>query len=83
MAVAFVDFVHLHGARLLLEAGGIWAPRVYVSLMEGVRNHIASICSTIGLFHPDSQSSELHKAKHYLFGFTIRFMKEHTFTDST
>jgi hypothetical protein len=36
-AVAFVEFVHLHGTKLLQVAGGPWAPHVYVSIIKGVR----------------------------------------------
>jgi hypothetical protein len=81
--VAFVEFIHIHGTALLQAAKGAWAPRVYVSLMYGVRSHIARTGTTTRVFLPDNQSTKLQTAKHYLLGFTIKVLREHTFTDST
>ena len=82
-AVAFVEFIHLHGTRLLRAVGGSWAPRVYVSLMEAIRNHVARTGLTVGVFLPDIKSSKLHAAKHYLHGFTIKFLHKQSSTYST
>jgi len=81
--VAFVDFVHTHGSSLLRAARGTLAPRVYVPLIEGLRNHTMRIGSAAGVFRPDNQSNHLHSAKHYFPGFTIKFLVKHSFTDST
>jgi len=39
--VAFVDFIHLYGRRILREANGACAPQMYASLMDGDRRYIA------------------------------------------
>jgi hypothetical protein len=41
IVVAFVEFVHLHGTKILREANGAGAPEVYASLMNGAHFHIA------------------------------------------
>ena len=35
------------------------------------------------MFLPDNQSNQLPTTKHYLTSFTIKFLREHSFTDST
>jgi hypothetical protein len=41
-AFAFVEFLHYRGTAILQAAGGLSAPLIYASLMEGARSHIAS-----------------------------------------
>ena len=40
-AFAFVEFLYYRGTAILQTAGGSGAPPIYVSLLEGARNHIA------------------------------------------
>jgi hypothetical protein len=62
---AFVEFVHNKGSAILQAAGGPGAPQVYVSIMEGERNHIVKTGSTAGIFRPDSLAQASGKAKHF------------------
>jgi len=78
-AFAFVEFIHSRGSAILLAKEGPGAPQVYVSLMEGARNHIAKTCSTAGIFRPDALATSSRKAKHFVPRFTIRFLKDHQF----
>jgi hypothetical protein len=71
---AFVEFIHTRGSGILLTENGPRAPQVYVSLMEGARAHIAKTDSTTGIFRPDALAATPGKAKHFLPGFTIRFL---------
>ncbi len=57
--VAFVEFEHTHGSSLLQTARGARAPRVCVSLIEGLRCHILRTGSAIEIFRPDNQTSQL------------------------
>jgi len=79
---AFVEFVHNKGSAILQAAGGPGAPQVYVSLMEGARNHIAKTGSTAGIFRPDSFAQGPGKAKHFFPTFTVRFLKYLQFVNS-
>ena len=58
------------------------APLVYVSLMEGARSHVAKTSSTTGTFCPYALAATPGKAKHVFPGFTIRFLRDHLFTNS-
>jgi len=40
-AFAFVEFLHYRRTAIMQAAGGSGAPLIYVSLLEGARNHIA------------------------------------------
>jgi len=82
-AFAFVDFIHTRGTTILQAAGGLNAPQCYVSLMEGARQHITRTGSTAGILRPDSLSQAPGKAKHFLPGFTIRFIRDHQFINSS
>ena len=82
MAFAFVEFIHSRGSVIMLTKEGPGAPQVYVSLMEGARNHVARTCSTTCIFRPDALAATLGKAKHFFLGFTIRFLKDHQLTNS-
>jgi len=82
-AVAFVEFVHLHGTSLLQAASNPWVPQVYVSIMEGVRIHMLRSGSATGIFRPDNQAKQHETTKNFLHSFSIRFLIEHTSTDST
>jgi len=73
----FVEFIHNKGPTILQASGGQGAPQVYVSLMEGARNHIARSGSTAGIFRRDSLSQAPGKAKHFFPGFIVRFLKDH------
>ncbi len=81
-AFAFVEFIHIRGSAILLALEGPSAPQIYVSLIEGARNHIARTCSTICIFRPNALASVPWKAKHFFLGFTIRFLKDHQLTNS-
>ena len=76
-AFAFVEFIHSRGLAILLAKEGQGAPQVYVSFMDGERNHIARTCSTVGIFRPHALAAAPGKAKHFFPGFTIRFLKDH------
>ena len=56
--VAFMEIVHLQGTRILQTAEGPGPPQVHVSLMEGVRSHIARTCYAVGVFRPYHQSNQ-------------------------
>ena len=43
---AFMEFLHYRGTTILQAAGGLSAPLIYVSLLEGARSHIAQTGST-------------------------------------
>ena len=45
--VAFVDFIHLHGTKIMWEAKGASVPEVYVSHMDGARRHIVRTGSAV------------------------------------
>jgi len=79
---SFVEFIHTRGSDILPATAGPGAPRVYVSLMEGARSHVAKTCSTSGIFRPDALAAKPGKAKHFVPGFTIRFLRDHQFTNS-
>ena len=55
-AVAFVEFIHNQGSKILHATGGPWAPQLYASLIDSVRDHISSTCTTKGVFRPYGQS---------------------------
>ena len=82
-AVSFVEFIHTQGTQTLHAASGPWAPELYASLIGSARDHISSTGSRKGVFRPDSQSNQYSSAKHYFPGFSIRFLSEHSFLDST
>jgi hypothetical protein len=82
-AVSFMEFIHQHGTSILQATGGPWAPTIYVSLIDSARAHIASTGSAVGVFRTDPQSSQQGTAKHFFPGFSIRFLSEHSFVDSS
>ena len=82
-SVGFEDFVHTRGTAILQTTGEPWAPQVYVSLIERARAHIAKIGSIKMVFRPDSQAMVPGKATHVFPGFTIRFLTELSFTNSS
>ena len=47
---------------------------VYVSLIEGLGNHMMRNGFSVGVFRHDNQSSQQHFAKRYFHGFTIKFL---------
>jgi len=51
--------------------------------MEEARSHIARTGSTTGIFRPDSLAQAPGKAKHFFSRFTVRFMHDHQFVNST
>jgi hypothetical protein len=79
---SFVEFIHMRGSAILSAAAGPSAPQVYVSLMEGARSHVAKTGSTSGIFRLDALATMHGKAKHFFPGFTIRFLRDHQFTNS-
>jgi len=81
-AVAFVEFIHDKAITILQEAGGIWAPHAYVSLMQRARNHVVRSGFTAGVCHPESQAAALEKVKHFFPLFTIRFRTEHSLVNA-
>ena len=81
-AFAFVEFLHSKGSAILLDRMGPGAPQIYVSLIEGARSHIVKTGSTTGIFRPDALSAAPGKAKYFFPGFTIRFIRDHQFTNS-
>jgi hypothetical protein len=50
--------------------------------MEGARNHIAKTYSTAGIFRSDALATTRGKAKHFFPRFTIRFLKDHEFSNA-
>jgi hypothetical protein len=78
-AFAFVEFVHCRGTTILQSTGGSIAPPIYVSLMEGARNHVTNTGSKVGKFKPNPLSQAPEIAKHFLPKFTIRFHQVHHF----
>jgi hypothetical protein len=82
-ASAFAEFIHTQGTRIFQAATSQWAPRCYVSLIEGARAHIVKTGSTSWIFRPESQTSVPGKAKYFFPGFTIRFIAEHQFVNSS
>ncbi len=83
IAFAFVEFIHSRGSHILLSTLGPGAPLVYASLMDGARSHIAKTGSTTSIFRPDALAAAPGKAKHFFPGFTIRFLRDHQFTNAT
>jgi hypothetical protein len=81
--VAFVEFVQTHGSSLLQAARGPRAPRVYVSLIEGLRSPMMRTNYATWVFWLVNQINKQDNAKHYFTGFTIQFTKQHSFTDSS
>jgi hypothetical protein len=77
-----VEFIHSRGSSILLDKMGPGAPQVYVSLIDGARSHIARTGSTTGIFRPDALAAVPGKAKFFFPGFTIRFTRDHQFTNS-
>ena len=53
-----------------------------MSLIEGARSHVAKTSSISGIFRPDALAASAGKAKHFVPGFTIRFLRGHQFTNS-
>jgi len=76
-AFVFVEFIHSRGSAILLTKEDPGSPQVYVSLMEGARNHNARTCLTSCIFRPDALAAAPGKAKHFFPSFTIRFLKTH------
>ncbi len=81
-AFAFVEFIHSGGSSILLDKMGPGAPKVYASLMEGARSHIAKTGSTTGIFRLYALAAAPRKKKYFFPGFTIRFLRDHQFTNS-
>jgi len=81
-AFAFMEFIHSSGSAILQPNMGPGAPQVYVSLMEGARNHIKTTSTTASIFRPDALATAPGKAKHFSPGFTIRFLKDHQFSNA-
>ncbi len=81
-AIDFMKFVHLRGNRSIQDAGGPWAPQVYMSIMERVRSHMLHTCSATCVFRPANQAKRKDTTKHFLPGIIIKFLTKHTFTDS-
>ena len=81
-AYSFVEFIHTRGSDIMSTTAGLGAPQVYVSLMEGARAHVAKTVSTSGIFRPYALAATPGKAKHFFPGFTIRFLRDHPFTNS-
>jgi hypothetical protein len=51
--------------------------------MEGARNHIAKTGSTAFIFRPDALAAAPGIAEHFYPRFTIRFLKDHQFSNVT
>jgi hypothetical protein len=81
-AVSFVEFIHDRVTTILQTSVGMWAPQIYVSPIQGARNHIAITGSTTRVFRPDAQAQTPGKAKHFFPGFTIRFRTDHNFVNA-
>ncbi len=77
-----MEFIHERGTTILQAVGGPWAPQIYVSLMQGARNHMLRTCSAASVFRIDNRVMVPGRAKHSFPGFTIRFSRNHAFVNS-
>jgi len=71
----------MYGTRILRSEGGPLAPKVYVSLVQGARNHILRTRSSNGVLRPESKTNQYEFAKHFFPGSTIMCMDDRSFRD--